>query len=238
MFCSPTRKTFLQNALRAGSCPLLHLARPSQGIGPLRRALSHRNLKRQTSAGIRKNPPHRNSIPKIGYKINHPLQTKTLCPHPRLLLILSNAFRIIWSPTNLPNTTKPPCAWNSSTSSSKRWSGIATTKKFTRSLQGCGDLDRSDVEGAADAQDYAFRFGSTQKFFVKAKKPSINLEHDTHTAFQVRRYAWLARLYTPVLPAVWSPEPPQHLCPRRNIRAGPMPRRATGVQNCSPDRCG
>ena len=56
-----------------------------------------------------------------------------------------------------------------------------------------------EVEGAAKAPDYAFRIGGTQKFFVEAKKPSVNIEHDNHPAFQVRRYAWSAGLPLSIL---------------------------------------
>ena len=56
-----------------------------------------------------------------------------------------------------------------------------------------------EVEGAAKAPDYAFRIGGTQKFFVEAKKPSVSIEHDTHPAFQVRRYAWSAGLPLSIL---------------------------------------
>ena len=56
-----------------------------------------------------------------------------------------------------------------------------------------------EVEGAAKAPDYAFRIGGMQKFFVEAKKPSVNIEHDNHPAFQVRRYAWSAGLPLSIL---------------------------------------
>jgi len=49
-----------------------------------------------------------------------------------------------------------------------------------------------EVEGAAKAPDYAFRVGELTKFFVEAKKPSINLEHAIHPAYQVKRYVWFA----------------------------------------------
>ncbi|MHC1630692.1 MAG: Eco57I restriction-modification methylase domain-containing protein, partial [Methanotrichaceae archaeon] len=34
----------------------------------------------------------------------------------------------------------------------------------------------------------------TRKFFVEAKKPSVNLKDDIHPAFQLRRYSWSAKL--------------------------------------------
>jgi type I restriction-modification system DNA methylase subunit len=54
--------------------------------------------------------------------------------------------------------------------------------------------DSLEVEGATKAPDYAFRIGGTRKFFVEAKKPAVNIEYDTHPAFQLRRYAWSAKL--------------------------------------------
>ena len=49
------------------------------------------------------------------------------------------------------------------------------------------------------APDYLFQLGGTPKFFVEAKKPSVNLKDDTSPAFQVRRYAWSATLPLSVL---------------------------------------
>jgi hypothetical protein len=51
-----------------------------------------------------------------------------------------------------------------------------------------------EVEGATKAPDYAFRIGGTRKFFVEAKKPSVNIQRDIHPAFQLRRYSWSAKL--------------------------------------------
>lgn len=51
----------------------------------------------------------------------------------------------------------------------------------------------------AEAPDYLFRIGGTKKFFVEAKKPSVNLKADISPAFQLRRYAWSAKLPLSVL---------------------------------------
>jgi NOL1/NOP2/fmu family ribosome biogenesis protein len=56
-----------------------------------------------------------------------------------------------------------------------------------------------EVEGAAKAPDYAFRIGGVTKFFVEAKKPSVNIEHAIHPAYQVKRYAWSAKLPLAIL---------------------------------------
>lgn len=44
------------------------------------------------------------------------------------------------------------------------------------------------------APDYSFRVGGARKFFVEAKKPAINLKDDPSPAYQLRRYAWSAKL--------------------------------------------
>ncbi len=55
------------------------------------------------------------------------------------------------------------------------------------------------VEGAMKAPDYCFYSGGVRKFFVEAKKPSVNLLDGKAAAFQVRRYAWSAKLPLSVL---------------------------------------
>ncbi len=50
-----------------------------------------------------------------------------------------------------------------------------------------------------EAPDYCFRIGGTRKFFIEAKKPSVNLKDDIHPAFQLRRYAWSAKLPLSIL---------------------------------------
>jgi type I restriction-modification system DNA methylase subunit/predicted type IV restriction endonuclease len=54
--------------------------------------------------------------------------------------------------------------------------------------------DSLEIEGENKAPDYAFRVGGQRKFFVEAKKPAVNIEMNIHPAFQLRRYAWSAKL--------------------------------------------
>lgn len=54
--------------------------------------------------------------------------------------------------------------------------------------------DAVKVGGATKAPDYSFRIGGKRIFFVEAKKPSINIKEDNSPAFQLRRYAWSAKL--------------------------------------------
>ncbi|MDQ7780332.1 MAG: TaqI-like C-terminal specificity domain-containing protein, partial [Planctomycetota bacterium] len=53
--------------------------------------------------------------------------------------------------------------------------------------------------GGREAPDYCFRIGGVRKFFVEAKKPSVHLKDDMAAAFQVRRYAWSAKLPLSIL---------------------------------------
>jgi hypothetical protein len=49
--------------------------------------------------------------------------------------------------------------------------------------------DAIKVGGFTKAPDYSFRIGGTRKFFVEAKKPSVDVKGDPGPAFQLRRYA-------------------------------------------------
>jgi type I restriction-modification system DNA methylase subunit len=58
---------------------------------------------------------------------------------------------------------------------------------------------RSKVGENTKKPDYTFRLFSERKFFVEAKKPSINVEADPESAKQVRRYGFTAKLKISVL---------------------------------------
>jgi hypothetical protein len=51
----------------------------------------------------------------------------------------------------------------------------------------------------AKAPDYSFRVGGVRKFFVEAKKPSVNVGTNISAAFQLRRYGWSAKLLVSIL---------------------------------------
>jgi len=59
--------------------------------------------------------------------------------------------------------------------------------------------DAVKVGSATKAPDYSFRIGGVRKFFVEAKKPSIDIHDDPSPAFQLRRYAWSAKLPLSIL---------------------------------------
>jgi len=59
--------------------------------------------------------------------------------------------------------------------------------------------DSLRIGGAHKAPDYSFRVGGRRKFFLEAKKPSVNIKDDIHPAYQTRRYAWSAKLPLSIL---------------------------------------
>nr|WP_080931882.1 N-6 DNA methylase [Methanosarcina mazei] len=59
--------------------------------------------------------------------------------------------------------------------------------------------DAIKVSGKTKAPDYSFRIGGIRKFFVEAKKPAINLKENPEPAYQLRRYAWSAKLPVSIL---------------------------------------
>lgn len=59
--------------------------------------------------------------------------------------------------------------------------------------------DQIKIDGATKAPDYCFRINGKRKFFLEAKKPSVNIKDDIAPAFQLRRYAWSAKLPLSIL---------------------------------------
>jgi len=59
--------------------------------------------------------------------------------------------------------------------------------------------DAIKVGGATKAPDYCFRIGGVRKFFVEAKRPGVNIKDDENAAYQLRRYAWSAKLPLSIL---------------------------------------
>jgi predicted type IV restriction endonuclease len=59
--------------------------------------------------------------------------------------------------------------------------------------------DAIKIGGATKAPDYCFRIGGVRKFFVEAKKPAVDIKADSLPAFQLRRYAWSAKLPLSIL---------------------------------------
>jgi hypothetical protein len=59
--------------------------------------------------------------------------------------------------------------------------------------------DAIKIGGNIKAPDYCFRIGGARKFFLEAKKPSINIKDEPSPAYQLRRYAWSAKLPLSIL---------------------------------------
>ncbi len=59
--------------------------------------------------------------------------------------------------------------------------------------------DAIKIGGATKAPDYCFRIGGVRKFFVEAKKPTVDIKADASPAYQLRRYAWSAKLPLSIL---------------------------------------
>jgi len=59
--------------------------------------------------------------------------------------------------------------------------------------------DAIKIGGVTKAPDYAFRIGGMRKFFVEAKRPGVNIKSDPDPAYQLRRYAWSAKLPLSIL---------------------------------------
>ena len=59
--------------------------------------------------------------------------------------------------------------------------------------------DAIKIGGTTKAPDYCFRIGGQRKFFVETKKPFVNIGKDISPAFQLRRYAWTAKLPLSIL---------------------------------------
>jgi Eco57I restriction-modification methylase/restriction endonuclease TaqI-like protein/type I restriction and modification enzyme subunit R-like protein len=59
--------------------------------------------------------------------------------------------------------------------------------------------DKVKVGSAVKAPDYGFRIGGQRKFFLEAKRPAVHIKEDASPAYQLRRYAWSAKLPLSIL---------------------------------------
>lgn len=59
--------------------------------------------------------------------------------------------------------------------------------------------DAIKIGGNTKAPDYCFRVGGARKFFLEAKKPAVNVKDEIPPAYQLRRYAWSAKLPLSIL---------------------------------------
>jgi len=66
---------------------------------------------------------------------------------------------------------------------------VANNQGFDENYRDVVREDKVRIEGTIKAPDYSFRIGGIRKFFVEAKKPSVNIKDDPEPAYQVRCYA-------------------------------------------------
>ena len=59
--------------------------------------------------------------------------------------------------------------------------------------------DSLKISGGTKAPDYCYTLSGRRKFFVETKKPSINIKKDVNSVYQLRRYAWSAKLSLSIL---------------------------------------
>jgi len=76
---------------------------------------------------------------------------------------------------------------------------VTNQKGYSEAYKEVIHEDAVKVGGVTKAPDYCFRVGGTRKFFLEAKKPSVNIKDDIHPAYQLRRYAWSAKLPLSIL---------------------------------------
>ena len=76
---------------------------------------------------------------------------------------------------------------------------VANEKGYAPAYKDVIHEDAIKIGGYTKAPDYCFRIGETRKFFLEAKKPSIDIKGDPHPAYQLRRYAWSAKLPLSIL---------------------------------------
>ncbi len=76
---------------------------------------------------------------------------------------------------------------------------VANEQDYAEAYKDVIHEDAIKVGGVTKAPDYCFRIGGVRKFFVEAKKPSIDIKGDPGPAFQLRRYAWSAKLPLSIL---------------------------------------
>ena len=76
---------------------------------------------------------------------------------------------------------------------------VSNSKGYAETYKEVVHEDAIKIGGRTKAPDYAFRVGGARKFFVETKAPHWNLGHDPGPAFQLRRYAWSAKLPLSIL---------------------------------------
>ena len=63
---------------------------------------------------------------------------------------------------------------------------VANTAGYAEQYREVIREDKVSIEGGTKAPDYCFHIGGVRKFFVEAKKPSVDLRNDPSPAYQLR----------------------------------------------------
>ncbi len=71
---------------------------------------------------------------------------------------------------------------------------VSNTQGYAEQYKEVIHEDAIKVGRSTKAPDYSFRIGGQRKFFVEAKKPAVNIKEDVSPSYQLRRYAWSAKL--------------------------------------------
>ncbi|MDR1486325.1 MAG: hypothetical protein LBT09_16090, partial [Planctomycetaceae bacterium] len=76
---------------------------------------------------------------------------------------------------------------------------VYNSSGFSESYREVVREDKVSISGRQSAPDYCFRVGGIRKFFVEAKRPSVNIKESVEPAYQLRRYAYTAKLPLSIL---------------------------------------
>ena len=73
------------------------------------------------------------------------------------------------------------------------WSRLRVASLTTKSTGFVRAVTQS-IAGSPKEPDYGFYVDGQAVLYVEAKKPSVNVQTDKDSAFQIRRYSWNAHL--------------------------------------------
>ncbi len=76
---------------------------------------------------------------------------------------------------------------------------VANVQGYAEAYKDVVHEDAIVIGGLTKAPDYSFRVGGVRKFFVETKRPGVRIRDDAGAAFQLRRYAWSAKLPLSIL---------------------------------------
>jgi type I restriction-modification system DNA methylase subunit len=76
---------------------------------------------------------------------------------------------------------------------------VYNRNKYAEAYKDVIHEDALRIGTGVKAPDYCFQIGGARKFFLEAKKPSVFIKEEISPAYQLRRYAWTAKLALSVL---------------------------------------